>query len=235
MEFKSIKYGNSRIDFQLVYKERKTLSIKVFPDSSVVISAPCKTPMEKIVEKVKSKAEWIFKQKSFFLSYEPRTLDKTYQSGEGHLYLGKTYRLKITESKNKSIKLKGGYIWIETKDKSQTKKIKEQLNEWYKSKAIIHFNTLYENRLGLAKELSKKQTSLKYKWLNNRWGSCFIDGTIYLNLELIKAPKECIDYVLVHEICHLEHHNHSTSFYQLLSKKLPNWKASKEKLEKLLS
>lgn len=235
MELKSIPYGNSRIDFQLVYTERKTLGVKVFPDTTVVVSAPINIPLEKVVEKVKSKAEWIFKQKAFFLSYEPRTSDKTYQSGEGHLYLGKSYRLKITESKNKTVKLKGGYIWIETKDKNQTEKIKKQLNNWYKSKAIIHFNALYESRLELAHELSEKQTSLKYKWLNNRWGSCFKDGTICLNLELIKAPKEYIDYVIVHEICHLKYHNHSSSFYKLLDHKLPNWRNIKSKLENLLS
>ncbi|MCD8445988.1 M48 family metallopeptidase [Tenacibaculum finnmarkense] len=235
MEFNRIIYGNSTIDFQLIYKNRKTLGIKVHPDGEVIVSAPLDATLEKIIEKVKKKAQWIFMQKTFFLNYEPRTSEKTYQSGEGHLYLGKMYRLKVTESNNKSIKLKRGYICIETKDKTQTNKIKEQLNEWYKSKAILHFNTIYNSRLGLIKELSEKETSLKYKWFNNRWGSCFSDGTIYLNIELIKAPKECIDYVLIHEICHLKYHNHSTSFYELLGEKLPNWKKSKEKLEKLLS
>lgn len=235
MEYKSIKYGNSRIDFQLFYKERKTLGIKVHPDGAVIVSAPSDATLEKITEKVKKKAEWIFKQKSFFMFFEPRTLEKKYESGEGHLYLGRMYRLMVRENNNKSIKLKGGYIWIDTKDKNNKEKIKKELSDWYKSKAIIHFNELYENRLSLVKNISKKQTSLKYKWFNNRWGSCFKDGTIYLNLELIKAPKECIDYVLVHEICHLKYHNHSSSFYKLLSEKLPHWKESKEKLEKLLA
>jgi len=235
MELKSIPYGNSRIDFCLKRNERKTLGIKVYPNGSTVVTAPIETPYDKIAVKVKSKAQWINKQKDFFMLFEPRTKEKLYESGESHLYLGKNYRLKITESNTNSIKLKGGYILIDTKDKHNKNAIEKELKKWYKSKAIIHFENLYHNRLGLAKELSNKEVSLKYKWLNNRWGSCFIDGTIYLNLELIKAPKECIDYVLVHEICHLEHHNHSTSFYKLLTKKLPKWKISKNKLEKLLS
>jgi predicted metal-dependent hydrolase len=235
VEFNSIQYGNSKIDFQLIYKERKTLGIKVYPDGSIVVSAPLDTKMDKIIEKVKAKAQWIFKQEMFFMLFEPRAIEKTYESGEGHLYLGRNYRLKIKESNNKSVKLKGGYIWIETKNKNNTEKIKDELNEWYKQKAIIHFNSLYEQRLKLAEELSSKNTSLKYRWFNNRWGSCFNDGTICLNLELIKAPKECIDYVIVHEMCHLEHHNHSALFYKLLDKKLPTWRDSKDKLEKLLA
>lgn len=235
MEFNSIKYGNSKIDFQLVYKERKTLGIKVYPDGMVLVSAPLDAKMDAIIKKVKAKAEWIFKQKLFFMLFEPRTVKKTYESGEGHLYLGRKYRLMISESNKKSIKLKRGYLWIETKNKNNTKKIKEELNDWYKQKAIIHFEHLFEQRLKLADELSAKNASLKYKWFNNRWGSCFKDGTICLNLELIKAPKECIDYVIVHEMCHLLHHNHSTLFYRLLDKKLPKWRDSKDKLEKLLA
>jgi len=235
LELKSIKYGNSRINFQLVYKERKTLGIKVYPDGAIIVTAPLDSTTEKIIEKVKNKAEWIFVQQTFFMLFEPRAIEKTYESGEGHLYLGRMYRLMIRQNSNKSIKLKGAYIWIETKDKKDKEKIKKELNEWYKSKAIIHFNQLYNQRLKIAEELSDKETLLKYKWYTNRWGSCFKNGTISLNLELIKAPKECIDYVIVHEMCHLVHHNHSSKFYALLDKKLPRWRDSKIKLEKLLA
>jgi predicted metal-dependent hydrolase len=193
------------------------------------------TPYKKVTEKVKSKAQWIDKQKDFFMFFEPRTKEKLYESGESHLYLGKNYRLKITESNTNSVKLIGGYIIINIKDKHNKKAIEKELKKWYKSKAIIHFENLYYKRLGLAKELSNKESSLKYMWYENRWGSCFKDGTISLNLELIKSPKDCIDYVIVHELCHLVHHNHSNKFYSLLSKKLPNWRDSKEKLERLLA
>ena len=235
MELKSIPYGNSRIDFSLKRNDRKTLGIKVYPDGSTVVTAPIETPYEKVTEKVKSKAQWIDKQRDFFMFFEPRTKEKIYESGESHLYLGKNYRLKITESNNNSVKLKGGYILIEIKDKHNKKLIEKELKKWYKSKAIIHFQNIFDNRLGLAKDLSDKETSLKYEWFNNRWGSCFKNGTISLNLELIKSPKECVDYVIVHEMCHLVHHNHSKKFYTVLDKKLPNWRDSKEKLERLLA
>jgi predicted metal-dependent hydrolase len=235
MELKSILYGNSRIDFSLKRNDRKTLGIKVYPDGSTVVTAPIETPYEKVTEKVKSKAQWIDKQKDFFMLFEPRSKEKLYESGESHLYLGKNYRLKINESNTNSVKLKGGYIMINIKDKHNKKTIEKELKKWYKSKAIIHFHDLFDNRLSLAKELSDIETSLNFKWFNNRWGSCFKDGTVSLNLDLIKAPKECIDYVIVHEMCHLVHHNHSKKFYTVLDKKLPNWRDLKEKLERLLA
>jgi len=235
MEFKSIPFGNSTIDFRLKRKDRKTMGIKVYPDGSTEVSAPLDTEFDDVIKKVKSKAQWINKQKDFFMLFEPRAKEKLYESGESHLYLGRNYRLKVIESEQKSIKLKGGYIWIETKDKNKKQQIEKELKEWYKSKALPNFQKLYDNRLSLAKELSAKKTSLTYKWFTNRWGSCFQDGTIALNFELIKAPKECIDYVIVHEICHLVYHNHSIKFYTLLDKKLPTWRDSKDKLERLLA
>lgn len=235
MELKSIPYGNSRIDFNLKRKERKTLGIKVYPDGSTIVTAPIETPYAIVTEKVKSKAQWIDKQKDFFMLFEPRTKEKLYESGESHLYLGKNYRLKITESNINLVKLKGGYILIGIKDKYNKKLIEKELKKWYKSKAVIHFQNLFDNRLGLAQELTDKEASIKYEWFNNRWGSCFKNGTISLNLELIKSPKDCIDYVIVHEMCHLVHYNHSNKFYNLLDKKLPNWRDSKEKLERLLA
>jgi predicted metal-dependent hydrolase len=235
MELKSILYGNSRIDFSLKRNDRKTLGIKVYPDGSTVVTAPIETPYEKVTEKVKSKAQWIDKQKDFFMLFEPRSKEKLYESGESHLYLGKNYRLKVNESNTNSVKLKGGYILISIKDKHNKKMIEKELKKWYKSKAITHFQNLFDNRLSLAKELSDIETSLNFKWFNNRWGSCFKDGTVSLNLDLIKAPKECIDYVIVHEMCHLVHHNHSKKFYTVLDKKLPNWRDLKEKLERLLA
>ena len=235
MEFKSISYGNSTIEFRLSRKDRKTLGIKVYPDGLTEVSAPIDADYKDIISKVKSKAQWIDKQKDFFMLFEPKTSRKIYESGESHLYLGRRYRLKVIESKNTSVKLKGGYIQVKTKDKSNKLGIETQLNNWYYQHASIHFNHLYSQRLGLAKELSDKETKLSFKWFSNRWGSCFKNGQITLNIELIKAPKECIDYVIVHEMCHLVHHNHSNKFYALLNKKLPNWKESKLKLEQLLA
>lgn len=228
------QYGNSLIDYDLSFQERKTLGIRVYPDKTVKVLAPLETPQEKVDEKIKLKAAWILKQQDFFCAFHPFTPERKYVSGETHLYLGKQYRLKLFASEKESVKLKGKYFEVGTKDKTNKDAIEKQMKAWYKQKANIRFNQLFEELKPLAKKFYEDTPALKYRWMSKRWGSCDKDGTIHLNLELIKAPKKCIEYVIIHELCHLKYLNHSTKFFQLLEKELPNWRETKDQLEKFL-
>lgn len=232
-EYKFV-FGNTIIDYSLRYAVRSTLGIKVHPDNSVHITAPLHTEMEKIEEKIKTKAPWILKQQDFFLAFHPITPIRKFVSGETHLYLGKQYRLKIIESPEKSVKLKGKYIIISTPSKNENLKIENQLKAWYTKKALTHFELLFKKQLESFSLLITNQPKLKYKWMQKRWGSCDQKGTIILNTELIKASKKCIEYVVLHEMCHLVHLNHTAEFYQLLETNNPNWRKIKHELECML-
>lgn len=159
---------------------------------------------------------------------------KRFINGETHLYLGKQYRLKLHESDVLSVKLAGGYINVCAKDTQNKKAIQRQLKTWYKQKAEQHFNQLFGELKPISKSFYSHEPTLTYRWMNKRWGSCDKRGKIHLNLELIKAPKKCIEYVIIHELCHLKYLNHSTSFYKLLEKTYPDWKATKDRLERLM-
>lgn len=234
MEKKSIKYGKSIIDFTLSYTDRKTLGIKVYPDKSVQVIAPLDTTLNKVLERVRAKSDWILRQKDFFLSFHPLTPPRRYISGETHLYLGSQYRLKVLASSENKVKLQGGNIFVLTKDVSDINKIRKQLRKWYQEKAEIHFNKLFAEALPLAKSIYEGDPTLKHKWMEKRWGSCTKNGTILLNTELIKASKKSIYYVIVHEICHLLHLNHSEEFYKLLNKFYPDWRNTKDELERMM-
>lgn len=227
----SIQYGSSLIEYDLEFSDRKTLGIKVHPDKSVHVTAPQGSTHVKIEQKVRSKASWILKQQDFFLSFHPLTPKRKYISGETHLYLGKQYRLRLILSEIESVKLYSGYITISCKDKSDKKRIEKLLKNWYKEKAKIHFQILFENWSSIIRSTHIANTSIISRWMNNRWGSCDKKGQITLNIELIKAPKRCIEYVIVHEICHLTHLNHSKSFYDLLDSTYPKWRKTKSRLE----
>jgi predicted metal-dependent hydrolase len=229
-----LQYGTTTITYSLEYMNRKTLGIKVYPDKSVQVLAPHNTTSEEAKKKVKTKAAWILKQQDFFLSFHPLTPERKYVSGETHLYLGKQYVLKLIESTNQNVKLHAGRLEVFVNDKENKTEVELLLKKWYKSKAVKHFQELYENNLNLTISFNKKPTSLKYRWMSKRWGSCDKNGGIHLNLELIKAPRKCIEYVLIHEFCHLAHHDHSKAFYELLEKLYPKWKEIKNKLEKLM-
>lgn len=231
MEKQKIQFGSKEIAFDLEYKERKSLGITVQPDRSVFVKAPIDATIEKIHEKVRKRAPWILKQQSYFLSFEPLTPPRKYVSGESHLYLGRQYRLKIYHSSEETVKLKRGFLEVYTHDKSNAKQL---VKDWYKQRANLKFPAIAEPWIVRFKKHSVEPTDFIIKWMDKRWGSCTPKGKIILNTELIKAPKRCIEYVVMHELCHLVHHNHSNAFFELQAKEMEDWRVWKDRLEKML-
>lgn len=227
-----IQYGSKRIDFRLLYSVRKTLGITVTPEMEVLVKAPADTSMEKVKEKIRKKAPWIIKQQSFFLSFQPKTPQRKYINGETHLFLGRQYRLQIQISEVESIKLKGKFILATVSAKSRTK---ELLNDWYLKQAQVKFHTIATTIIHKFKKHKVEPSSIVLRNMPTRWGSCTPKGKIILNPELVKAPKGCIEYVIIHELCHLIHHDHTQKFIDLQTKEMPDWVKWKNKLERLLA
>jgi len=235
----SIQFGSKKIDFLVVYSVRKTLGITVTPDIDVLVKAPVDSPMDKIKEKILKKAPWIIKQQSFFLTFHPKTTARKYIAGETHLYLGRQYLLKIINDESKSssegIKLKGKFMEVSTNDKQRVKLLVES---WYLQKAKEKFNQMAKPLFDhFVKEHNSSFVTynLSLRNMPTRWGSCTPKGKIILNPELIKAPKGCIEYVIIHELCHLIHHDHTQKFIDLQTKEMPHWEKWKSKLESLLA
>lgn len=228
----SIQFGSKKLDFKLEYSNRRTLGISVNPDLKVLIRAPLDTSMDKVKEKIRIKAHWILKQQSFFLSYHPKTPARKFIGGETHLYLGRQYRLKIIQSKTESVKLDGKFITVKTKNKSNTRHL---IMKWYLQNAKSKFQYIAIPLISKFKKYKVEPESIILRAMKTRWGSCTPKGKIILNPELIKAPKGCIEYVIVHELCHLVHHDHTQKFLDLQTKEMPEWEKWKMKLEKLLA
>ena len=227
-----IQFGSKTIDFHLEYSNRKSLGITVTPEMEVLVKAPTDITLEKVKEKIRKKAPWIIKQQSFFLSFQPKTPQRKYISGETHLYLGRQYRLKISIGKEESIKLKGKFIEITASDKSRAKDL---LIDWYLQHAWTKFHAIAEPLVDKFKKHKVEPSSIVLRDMPTRWGSCTPKGKIILNPELIKAPKGCIEYVIIHELCHLIHHDHTQKFIDLQTKEMKGWEKWKMKLEKLLA
>ena len=109
------------------------------------------------------------------------------------------------------------------------------LEEWYRSKANIYFAQVFEECWRPLQKKGIDKPTLKIRNMKTRWGSLSRKGNLTLNLELIRAPRECIEYVVIHELCHLFHPNHGAAFYNLLERMLPDWIKRKHKLEMALS
>jgi len=228
----SIQFGSKKIDFLVEYSARKTLGITVTPDLHVLVKAPLDSSIEKIKGKLTKKAPWIIKQQSYFLAFHPKTPARRYIGGETHLYLGRQYLLKIESGKKDSVKLRGKFLNVQTSDKS---KVKELVKEWYLAHAKLKFNEIALPLIEKFKKYKVEPDSVVFREMPTRWGSCTPKGKIILNPELIKAPKGCIEYVIIHELCHLIYHDHTRKFIDLQTKEMPDWEKWKSKLENLLA
>ncbi|MBR6378701.1 MAG: M48 family metallopeptidase [Fibrobacter sp.] len=225
-----VVYGDVEIPYSLLYRNRRTLEISVLPDSSVEVVAPIGTSMELVNQKVRKKAPWIVEKQDWFAKFPKATLPRQYLGGETHLYMGRRYRLKVEKSKERLVKIDGGFIKIVSAD-VRPAIVKKLLDEWLRNKAKAQFKKIFDDCIKkYAKSVAPR---LQIRDMKTRWGSLSKGGILTLNIKLIAAPKECIEYVVVHELCHLKYPNHDSKFYRLLDTRLPDWERRKNKLENL--
>ncbi len=232
ISIQSFKFGSKQINYELTYQERKTLGIRVYPDCKVRVIAPNETTEEKLKSKLREKAPWIIKQQLEFLSYHPLTPPRQFVNGETHLYLGRQYKLKIEDAPKNEVKVYRGRLMLFKKENASPDNI---LSEWYREKAAIHFQDILSKVLPLFKKYKISSPDLHIRYMPTRWGSCTVRGKVILNPDLIKAPKGSIEYVIIHELCHLVHHNHTKAFYDLQETIMPDWKKWKQRLENTLN
>lgn len=230
----TLSYGTTDIKYLLSFSDRKTLQVAVYPDQTVSVVAPENATIEKIQEKVRKKASWILKQQRYFKKFRSQKEDFEYVSGETHKYLGRQYRLKVIESnEEETVKLKGGYFRINTTEKNNPERVKKLLNNWYRLRAEIRYAERIDKCVEFLKAFKIPVPEFKIQKMNKRWGSFTPSGYVLLNPELIKYPLYCIDYVIIHEMCHAKYKNHSKDFYNLLSTVLPDWEYRKKRLEEM--
>ncbi|CED61474.1 Putative predicted metal-dependent hydrolase [Moritella viscosa] len=239
----AFRYGDDIINYEVVRKApilkddklvRAKITIKVHPDCRVVVSAPEKVTADDIHQAVLKQVSWIWKSLEEFKAHQDYVLPKRYVSGEMQFYLGRRYVLKIVEDKEASlnVKLLRGklQVTLPTFNDSKSELSKALVNKWYKHRARL----IFQQRLKVLTPQASWVTDLpsfKIKAMNKQWGNCSPNGTLTLNPHLVKAPKECIDYVILHELCHIEELNHSDKFWRLLTQVMPHWKDVKAKLD----
>jgi len=216
----TVHWGKTHITYRYEYVNRKTLAISVHPDLAVTVKAPAGTPLEKIRAKVKKRAGWIRKAQREFELYLPKP----------HRYLGRQYRLKAVQGQEESVKCLRGYFWVTTREEPASNKVKHCLESWYRIKA----KRIFSERLEIChKRFTRHQIEkpvFTIRKMITRWGSYSPAGRITLNLELIKTPKDCIDYVIVHELCHMVEPHHGNRFWGLMKTIMPNYEERRRRL-----
>jgi hypothetical protein len=231
MEERKFSFGRYNYNYFLFREKRGTVSLTVMPDLIIFLKCPLDYTEDKIESFLKKKWFWLEKQINFFKKFKKEEYIKEYISGESFYYLGRQYKLIIQKSTRDKVGLINGKLQIfttkEVHDSGYNKKI---LEEWYEKRRKIVFQERLEKVL--RKFDYKRYPKLVIRRMNKRWGSFLGEDKIILNKLLICAPKECIDYVITHELCHFKYKNHNKNFYNLLESKFSNWGNVKEKLER---
>jgi predicted metal-dependent hydrolase len=230
-EIHRVPYGSQNIVFALEYSPRKTLAIEVHPDRSIVVKAPTDATIESIESKIIRRAAWIARQQRQFATYAPPLPAPECVSGEGYRYLGRQYRLKLIESSSENIRIWQGRLEINTPTPFDRERVEKSIGNWFRDRASTIFTERYQYCTKLVSAYGIDHSiGFELRTMSKRWGSCTPAGRIFLNPLLVSAPKDCIDYAIVHELCHLRFLNHSQSFYRLLTSILPDWIDRKQKL-----
>lgn len=228
-------YADERICFERLPRSGTSnkVLIKVLPDCRVQVSAPDTASDEAVLQATRQRARWIYQQLRDFRSRLEHVRPRQFVSGESLYYLGKQYVLKVLEAPaaRPSVKLLRGKIEVTVRARSP-EQIQQLLTAWYKARAKEVFT---RRLLAMLEQTLWVSTTppLRILTMQTQWGSCSPAGRLTLNPHLVKAPRECIDYVILHELCHLAEHNHSERFYRLMSQVMPQWEKTKARLDEM--
>jgi predicted metal-dependent hydrolase len=234
MEIHHIEYGNHTIEFVLERKNVKNVNLNIKPDMTILVSASEKVPLNFIYDFVKGKGAWIAKHvKTFENAQSRKQSEREYVSGESFKYLGKQYRLRVqVTTEEERVRYYRGFIMLMVRDTNNFSRKAGLMEDWYRAKARKVFEDSLDKLYPFVQKYDIQKPSIDFRIMKARWGSALVDSnTIHLNFDLIKAPKYCIDYVVLHELIHFKYNDHSDNFYKMLFSLMPDWEKRKTLLD----
>lgn len=228
----TVVYKGKDIPVLLTRKQVKNINLRIKSDLTVAISAARGVPLKLIEELVRKKGAWILKHFDRYARRQKSTHDLTNQGGEKLKYLGQTYNLTVQPAlQQEEVLFDSENIYLFVRSGCSRGYREKLIESWYRGKAGLIFNQSLEKIYPLLDGLSVTKPELKIRQMKTRWGSCSIrKQRITLNLELIKMPPSSVDYVVLHELVHFVHQNHSKAFYDCLNGLMPDWQERRKYL-----
>jgi hypothetical protein len=210
--------------------DRRTLAISVLPNGMVEVVAPLNAGVLGIRKKITKRSGWIIRQRRHFLTLNAERPKRRYCTGATHRYLGRQYRLKVSTADKPVVKLRGACLHVGSRSVT-SRAVAALLSGWMRQRAKEQFERRLERWRTWCVERGLPEPTLHLLDMPKRWGSTRSNGSMFLNPELVRAPASCIDYVIIHEVCHIKHPRHDRGFYAELERLCPRWRANKQRLE----
>lgn len=214
-------------DYQIVRTRRQTTDIVIERDGRVLVRAPISLSDDRVEAIVKSKRNWIYKSLAEWRDLNATRVLREYRNGEGFLYLGRSYRLSLVGDQEDSLLLKNGRFCLrrDLVDRGAIAAAQTAFQDYYTARGMDRIPKRVEY---FAAKVGVKPAKSAVRDLGNRWASCSPKGNLAFHWKCMMAPLTIIDYIVVHELCHLHHLDHTEAFWNEVDKVLPNYRERKE-------
>jgi predicted metal-dependent hydrolase len=231
--FGELTLEDGPLRFELRRSSRRSIGITVQLGGAVVVTAPYRASMRKIHATLQKHGRWVRAKVKELREAPPPPSPPKWIDGERHRFLGREYSLRLLEGENRVVWLTDHELLVHLPDPGKTDGVRKLVERWMRDEG----RSLFGNRLDTlirntpALEL-KERPSLDLRRMSSRWGSCSPKGRILMNTLAVKLPLPLVDYILMHELCHLKVPNHSRAFWEHLGACMPDWERRKEALDR---
>lgn len=222
---------SSRVPYQVIRSRRSTADIIIERDGSVLVRAPEWADDEQIASIVTAKHYWIFQGLAEWRDLNATRVLREYKNGEGFLYLGRAYRLLLVSDQNEPLKLQDGRFALrrDLVERGELAAAKAAFRDFYIARGLERLGARVEY---FAPKVGVGATTVDVRETGNRWASCSPNGALAFHWKCMMAPLTIIDYLVVHELCHLHHRDHTDRFWNEVDKVMPDYRERKEWLRK---
>lgn len=224
----------SGVSYTVIYSRRRSMGISVHTDRRVIARVPIGTSSKAVEEMVRGKADWIKKALNHYETLTRIDRGESLMDGDRLLFMGKENLLKIIPSDRYYIRRSDHTIEVGIKGENNPQIITAMLEHWYGTVAKPILTKQFNETLDKYRRYNFSPAGFAVRKMKKRWGSCTSQGKIAISYDLIKLNPLFAEYVILHELCHLRHHNHGQGFYNLLSEVYPDWRAVRAELKKII-
>lgn len=216
-------------DYELIRSKRRSLELRVLEDGSLQVRAPQRAPLRMVQDFVDSRRQWIAEQQQRQAS-RPR---QRWLDGEILAWRGESLQMDVCEGRSR-VGVSGRYLSVRVAQPDDESAVRSAVEGWIRRQAKPVFEDSIERQFGWFEQQGFSRPTLRIKKMRTRWGSLSGRGYINLNMALLHYPHAALDYVVMHELCHLKHMDHGPGFHALMDARMPDWRQRKALLEQPL-
>lgn len=210
------------------------MTIVLTPPEQIRVLVPSGIDLEKVEAFVQAKSSWIRKHLEHWRNLPPPPPPPGYVNGEEHLFLGERYPLRIVPGSRDLAEIRNGKLWVVTQGFPFPEKVARVLDRWYREQAERVFREVFEQQFGPFSSMELPRPEIKVRHMKRRWGTMHRTRLMLLNQDLVKAPRSCVEYIVVHELCHMVHPHHQAPFHRLVAQVMPDWQERKRRLDQFM-